>query len=82
VDHTRLCKQLAFADEEEDVNLVISVSDFDLGTIIPCNKKFAPTPYGVEANYGCGGDFRPLHRRTFPAFLRQGSAVISMISSI
>jgi hypothetical protein len=27
-------------------------------TIILCNKKFAPTPYGVEANYGCGGKIR------------------------
>ena len=30
---------------------------------------------------GCGGDFRPLHRRTLPASTGQGSAVISMISS-
>ena len=27
------------------------------------------------------GDFRPLHRRTLPAFAGQGSAVIPVISS-
>lgn len=36
--------------------------------------------YARIVQFGSGGDFRPLHRRTFPASLRQGSAVVPMIS--
>jgi hypothetical protein len=35
----------------------------------------------MNTRSGCGGDFRPLHRRALPAPAGQGSAVIPMISS-